>query len=617
MSFEMMFNVGLTKLLAFMDPSSRIFVLYLITSFVLAFVAYLQVEKSYVAEDIEEGREPIKRISFLRYVFNPSVWLHPSSIQDMKYFIANSFLYYGLIAQYLLGSHGISFGFYEVLSSMFGVPETALITGTVGLVLYTLASVMALDLGVYVAHRLFHTVPFLWQFHKVHHSAEQLNPMSLFRMHPVDLLITALTVMFFNAIAFGGFFYLTASQPQALTLFGVNFVVFFFYLFGYNLRHSHVWLNYPYWLNKILISPAQHQIHHSTNPKHFDRNMGLIFSIWDQLFGTHYNPKEREELKFGLSKSEPNPFNSVADIYIQPFIWSWAIIKKKYFSTPKKRSVVYASLCITGLSLIIANNLLISHDNKKGPEFPDVRMEQLTWTQIDAAVANGVTGVIIPTGGTEQNGPFVMLGKHNVVIAHTAQKIAKKVGKTMVAPVMAYVPEGDIQPEPTGHMKFKGTLTLPEPVFEQVLIETAKSLKLHGFKDIYLMGDSGSTQASHKRVAEQLTSKWQSEGVKVHDIKDYYSANGQFDFLLEHGFSKEEIGYHAGMRDMSEVMAVHPEGIYLKQRNILQGRNSGQSGDFLKASASIGKKMLSLKIEAATKQILDVRDDKEQLVALK
>lgn len=615
MSFDVMFNAALTQLMAFMDPSSRIFVLYILTSFVLAFIAYLQVEKSYVAEDIEEGREPIKRISFLRYVFNPSVWLHPSSIQDMKYFIANAFLYYGLIAQYLVGSHGISFGFHEVLTGLFGVQEVALITGTMGLVLYTLASVLALDLGVYVAHRLFHTVPFLWQFHKVHHSAEQLNPMTLFRMHPVDLFITAFTVMFFNALAFGGFFYLTASEPQALTVFSINIVVFFFYLFGYNLRHSHVWLNYPYWLNRILISPAQHQIHHSSDPKHFDRNMGLIFSIWDQLFGTHYNPREREELKFGLSRSQPNPFNSIADIYIKPFVWSWAVIKKSCFSNSKQRTVLYASLCITGLSIIAAHNLYVANDNKKGPEFPDVRMEQLTWTQIDAAISNGVTGVIIPTGGTEQNGPFVMLGKHNVIVAHTAQEIAKKVGKTMVAPIMAYVPEGDIHPEPTGHMKFKGTLTLPEPVFEQVLIETAKSLKLHGFKDIYLMGDSGSTQDSHKRVAEKLSSQWQNDGVRVHDIKDYYSANGQFDYLLSKGYSEEEIGYHAGMRDMSEVMALHPSGIHLKQRNVLHDRHTGQSGDFLKASANIGKKMLSLKIDSAVKQILDVRANQEQFIA--
>ncbi len=307
MAIEEVLYRSIATMISPIVPTSRIFVLYLITALVMAFFAYWQVEKAHDAEDLAEGNSVRDRVGFFKYVFDPKIWLHPSSIQDMKYFAANALLYYGLISQFLFGSHYLSLGFYDLSVTWFGAPSEALISGTPAVVLYTLASVLALDFGVYIMHLMFHRIPFLWHFHSVHHSAEQLNPVTLFRMRPVDLFLTSISVMFFEAIAFAGFFFLSAKMPEASTIFGLNLVVFGFYVAGYNLRHSHIWLNYPVWLSKIFISPAQHQVHHSSDPKHFDRNMGLIFSFWDQLFGTHYIPREREHLQFGLSRSEPNP----------------------------------------------------------------------------------------------------------------------------------------------------------------------------------------------------------------------------------------------------------------------------------------------------------------------
>jgi len=314
MFFQSVFERSMAMIMSPVNPASRIYIFYLFGSLALAWFAYWQVEKAHRAEDIAEGNPVRDRTGFLAYVFDPKIWLHPSSIQDMKFFLANAVLYYGLITQFLIGSDVLSSGFYNLLTGNFGVPETAYLSTGVSLAVYTLLSVLALDFGVFLMHYLHHRIPVLWQFHKVHHSAEQLNPMTLFRMHPVDLALTSISIMVFQSMAYAGLFFLTASPPAALTILGLNLITFLFYVFGYNLRHSHIWLNYPVWLSKILVSPAQHQIHHSSDPKHFDRNMGLIFSFWDQMFGTHYIPVEREKLNYGLSRQEPNPFKSVSDL---------------------------------------------------------------------------------------------------------------------------------------------------------------------------------------------------------------------------------------------------------------------------------------------------------------
>ena len=118
---------------------------------------------------------------------------------------------------------------------------------------------------------------------------------------------------------------------------------------------------------------------------------------------------------------------------------------------------------------------------------PDtVFLEELTWTEVRDALADGTTTVIIPTGGTEQNGPHMVLGKHNYLVKHKAGEVARRLGNTLVAPVMAYVPEGDVDP-PTGHMRFPGTITTPPEVFEQVLEFAARSFRQHGFRDIALV----------------------------------------------------------------------------------------------------------------------------------
>lgn len=235
----------------------------------------------------------------------------------------------------------------------------------------------------------------------------------------------------------------------------------------------------------------------------------------------------------------------------------------------------------------------------------EVWLENLTWTEVRDLIAGGKTVAIVPTGGTEQNGPHMVLGKHNFILANTAKRIAEDLGNALVAPVMAYVPEGDIDPA-SGHMRWPGTLSLPEPLFAAVLTATASSLRAHGFTLICFLGDSGGNQAAQQTVAAALNAEWAHTDTRVLHVSDYYGDNGQTAWLLEQGESQASVGGHAGIRDTSEVMAAHPAGVRLDRLSDgMEGGFdiSGVDGDPTRASGARGEALLQLKIDAAVRQI--------------
>jgi creatinine amidohydrolase len=160
------------------------------------------------------------------------------------------------------------------------------------------------------------------------------------------------------------------------------------------------------------------------------------------------------------------------------------------------------------------------------PQPDTVFLEELTWMEVRDAIAGGKTTIIIPTGGTEQNGPHLALGKHNFLVKYKAGEVAKRLGNALVAPVVAYVPEGDIDP-PTSHMRFAGTITTPQEVFAKVLEYAARSFKQHGFLDIALIGDSGGNQAGQQLVAEAMNKEWAATNVRVHHVSAYYPRRGR------------------------------------------------------------------------------------------
>lgn len=162
--------------------------------------------------------------------------------------------------------------------------------------------------------------------------------------------------------------------------------------------------------------------------------------------------------------------------------------------------------------------------------------EELTWMEMRDAIKGGKKTIIIATGGVEQNGPYVAAGKHNYVLQTVLPYIAKAIGNTLIAPIVKFVPEGAIEPKPTGHMRYPGTISLEAATFEALLTDICRSYKTHGFRDIILLGDSGGNQAGMEKVAKALNMKWKGEAARVHYLREYYSQDPwSFEFLKSQG----------------------------------------------------------------------------------
>lgn len=231
-----------------------------------------------------------------------------------------------------------------------------------------------------------------------------------------------------------------------------------------------------------------------------------------------------------------------------------------------------------------------------------VFIEDLTWTELRDQIAAGKTIAIVPIGGTEQNGPHMAIGKHNVRAKLLAGRIAATLGTALVAPVLAYVPEGDVE-RPSGHLRFPGTITVPEDTFEKTIEYAARSLQLHGFRDIVFLGDHGSTQTGEEAVAKRLNRDWAAKPARAHAILEYYRASESgFGQLLEsRGYPANEVGTHAGLADTALMMALDPD---LVRTDRLQP-GEGVNGDPRHATADLGALGVALVVDrtvAAIKQ---------------
>ena len=222
-----------------------------------------------------------------------------------------------------------------------------------------------------------------------------------------------------------------------------------------------------------------------------------------------------------------------------------------------------------------------------------VQIEELTWTELQARITAGSTTVLLPVGGTEQNGPHMALGKHNARVRVLAERIADKLGNAVVAPVLAYVPEGAIDP-PSQHMRWPGTLSIPEAAFEATLEGAARSLHQHGLCQVVLLGDHGGYRASLDRVAARLNRLWAASACRVHTLPEYYRA-ASVDFaqaLKAQGYSAAEIGTHAGLADTALTLATAPAFVRsdaLARKGGAGRDNDGVAGDPRRATAELGR----------------------------
>jgi creatinine amidohydrolase/Fe(II)-dependent formamide hydrolase-like protein len=232
---------------------------------------------------------------------------------------------------------------------------------------------------------------------------------------------------------------------------------------------------------------------------------------------------------------------------------------------------------------------------------PDtVFLETLTWPELRALIDAGKTTVILPIGGTEQNGPHMALGKHNVRVRTLSERIARVLGNALVGPVIAYVPEGAVSP-PSGHMRFPGTITVPDDVFRRSLESAARSVRLHGFRDVVFLGDHGSTQSGEKAVAARLNREWTATPARAHAIEAYYHAAtaGFRELLRARGYRPEELGAHAALPDTALTLAIDPSLVRADPpRDVhVPGAGTGVEGDPRRASAELGQLGIDLIIE--------------------
>lgn len=261
-------------------------------------------------------------------------------------------------------------------------------------------------------------------------------------------------------------------------------------------------------------------------------------------------------------------------------------------------------MTVMKMPIVVCLSLLVVSPARSAGIPDTVFLEELTSAEVRIAIDSGKTTIIFPTGGTEQNGPHMVLGKHNFIVRHAAGEIARRLGNALVAPVLAYVPEGNIDP-PTGHMRYPGTITLPEEFFMKVAEYAARSFRASGFRDIVLIGDSGPNQKGLQSVASLLNREWANTGVRVHFVPDYYNEDGFRAWLASQGEQPGDIGTHAGIPDTSQLMALDPRWIRKDQLAPGPGRQqlAGVSGNPARASVAYGKKGLELKIDAAVAQI--------------
>jgi creatinine amidohydrolase len=201
-------------------------------------------------------------------------------------------------------------------------------------------------------------------------------------------------------------------------------------------------------------------------------------------------------------------------------------------------------------------------------------IEEMTWMEVRDALADGMTTVIVGTGGVEQNGPYVASGKHNFVLSATTVAIAEELGDALVAPIVKFVPEGDIDP-PSGHMRYHATISVRQETFEALLTDIVASLEAHGFLDIVLIGDSGGNVRGMQNVADALNEAWADERSRVHFIPEYYTED-----MYSCDFLKAELGvfqqpdncvatrneYHDDYHYSSIIATTDPERIRARQR---------------------------------------------------
>lgn len=290
--------------------SSRLWPLYLPSMFFIAYLVY---------------RKERRNEGFFKWLFPRSMYFHKSHMVDLQLFVLNRTI--SLLG--LFQKLAVATSTAMLIIAWFGGG----ISSGEHLSPWMIAFVILLanDFSIYWVHRLHHERPTLWPFHAVHHSAEVMTPMTVFRKHPIYDLFSSIFRGLILGVVQGVLLSLFVSEMNVTLLLGVNVFYLAFNAVAANLRHSHVWVSFGPILEHVFISPSQHQIHHSIEQKHYNKNYGEVLAIWDWMFGTLYVPENREELRFGLADERGKPITqmhtTLAAALMVPMRQSWATIR--------------------------------------------------------------------------------------------------------------------------------------------------------------------------------------------------------------------------------------------------------------------------------------------------
>lgn len=247
-----------------------------------------------------------------------------------------------------------------------------------------------------------------------------------------------------------------------------------------------------------------------------------------------------------------------------------------------------------------------------------VWIEELTYLEVRDKIAGGMTTAIIATGGIEENGPYLASGKHNYILEAICPVLARELGNALCAPVVRFVPEGNLDP-PSGAMLFPGSFGVRDETYEALLDDIATSLKLHGFRDIVFIGDSGGNQRGMQAVAERLNVRWAESGVRAHFIVEFYSPGWE----NTENYTEEVLGVAEGEHDghhddmwvTSMMMVTDPETVRYDQR-VEAGLASINGVDIsdLEKAVELGRKMVNYRARTTAEVIRNaIRDRQEEL----
>ena len=315
---EFLFDIFSNLVDQFTNPKKRVFILYLFLSVLIA-AGWLTFHK----------KKSIKET--FKFIFNRKVFFSKSATSDYKVFFINQTIML-LVSPHLLTQMTIATAFYFFFFDLQFL-EMGMFSSTpqyVIISLFTLSHFLVDDFSKYIVHRWMHKWPFLWALHKVHHSATNLTPMTVFRTHPLEGLVFTLRSAFAQGLTISTFVYFFGSGVDLYTILGANLFVFFFNVFGSNLRHSHIGIRYWKWLEYILISPAQHHLHHSIAKEHYNKNYGAALAIWDWLFGSLHHSEDTDSLTLGLGTKDDQKKHTLKELYAIPVLEFINFFKKKF-----------------------------------------------------------------------------------------------------------------------------------------------------------------------------------------------------------------------------------------------------------------------------------------------